>query len=103
MAARAAAASTPTRRRIETMNDAQARIKAFLSRFFRQHDLQPDEDIFALGFVNSLLAMQLVNFVEKEFTVTIEDEDLANFRPRAAIDALVARKLAAAAKAAAAS
>ena len=76
------------------MNDVQARIKTFLSRFFRQHDLQPDEDIFALGFVNSLLAMQLVNFVEKEFAITIEDEDLdlANFRTLAAIDALVERK-----------
>jgi methoxymalonate biosynthesis acyl carrier protein len=85
------------------MNEAQTRIKAFLSRFFRQHDLQPDEDIFALGFVNSLLAMQLVNFVEKEFGVTIEDEDLdlANFRTLAAIDALVERKRTAAAAAAA--
>jgi acyl carrier protein len=83
------------------MNDVQTRIKAFLSRFFRQHDLQPDEDIFALGFVNSLLAMQLVNFVEKEFGVTIEDEDLdlANFRTLAAIDALVVRKRATAAAA----
>jgi methoxymalonate biosynthesis acyl carrier protein len=79
------------------MNEAQTRIKAFLSRFFRHHDLQPDEDIFALGFVNSLLAMQLVNFVEKEFAVTVEDEDLdlANFRTLAAIDALVERKRAA--------
>jgi acyl carrier protein len=83
------------------MNDVQSRIKTFLSRFFRQHDLQPDEDIFALGFVNSLLAMQLVNFVEKEFGVTIEDEDLdlANFRSLSAIDALVERKRAAAAPA----
>jgi methoxymalonate biosynthesis acyl carrier protein len=81
------------------MNDAQSRIKTFLSRFFRQHELQPDEDIFALGFVNSLLAMQLVNFVEKEFGVTIEDEDLdlANFRTLAAMDALIERKRTAAA------
>jgi methoxymalonate biosynthesis acyl carrier protein len=76
------------------MNDVETRVKTFLSRFFRQHDLQPDEDIFALGFVNSLLAMQLVNFVEKEFGVTIEDEDLDldNFRSLRAIDALVTRK-----------
>jgi methoxymalonate biosynthesis acyl carrier protein len=81
------------------MSDVQARIKIFLSRFFRQHDLQPDEDIFALGFVNSLLAMQLVNFVEKEFAIAVEDEDLdlANFRSLAAMDALVERKRAAAA------
>jgi acyl carrier protein len=81
------------------MNDVQLRIKTFLSRFFRQHDLQPHEDIFALGFVNSLLAMQLVNFVEKEFDITIEDEDLDlnNFRSLESIDALVERKRATAA------
>ena len=80
------------------MTDVQIRIKQFLSRFFKQHDLQPDEDIFALGFVNSLLAMQLVNFVEKDFGVTLTDEDLDldNFRTLAAMDALVERKRAAA-------
>lgn len=76
------------------MNDVQTRIKTFLSRFFRQHDLQPDEDIFALGFVNSLLAMQLVNFVEKEFGITVEDQDLdlANFSTLAGMDAMIERK-----------
>lgn len=77
-----------------TMTEVQTRIKTFLSRFFRQHDLQPGEDIFALGFVNSLLAMQLVNFVEKEFGITVEDcdLDLENFRSVEAISTLVARK-----------
>ena len=76
------------------LTEVQIKIKQFLSRFFRQHDLQPDEDIFALGFVNSLLAMQLVAFVEKEFGITVTDEDLDldNFRSLAAMDALVARK-----------
>jgi len=83
------------------MTDVQITIKEFLSRFFRQHDLQPDEDIFALGFVNSLLAMQLVTFVEKQFGITVEDEDLDldNFRSLAAMNALVERKRAAAAAA----
>ncbi|HXO41273.1 MAG TPA: acyl carrier protein [Thermoanaerobaculia bacterium] len=83
------------------MTDVQIRIKTFLSRFFRQHDLQPGEDIFALGFVNSLLAMQLVTFVEKQFGITVEEEDLDldNFRSLAAMDALVERKRATAAAA----
>lgn len=74
--------------------EISATIKQFLSRFFRNHDLQPDEDIFALGFVNSLFAMQLVAFVEKEFGVTVEDEDLEldNFRSINAITSLVQRK-----------
>ena len=76
------------------MDETQVRIKQFLSRFFKSHDLQLDEDIFALGFVSSLLAMQLVAFVEKEFGIQVEDSDLdlANFRSIRAISDLVARK-----------
>ena len=76
------------------MDPVQAKIKEFLSRFFKNHDLGPEEDIFALGFVNSLLAMQLVAFVEKEFGVTVGDEDLDldNFRSIRAISEFVARK-----------
>ncbi len=76
------------------LNETQAKIKEFLSRFFKNHDLQPAEDIFSLGFVNSLLAMQLVAFVEKEFGLTVEDEDLDldNFRSIVAIERLIAKK-----------
>lgn len=76
------------------MDQTQSKIKEFLSRFFKNHDLQPEEDIFALGFVNSLLAMQLVAFVEKEFGVRVEDDDLDldNFRSINAISSLVSRK-----------
>ena len=76
------------------MDDKQSKVKEFLSRYFKSHDLQPEEDIFALGFVNSLLAMQLVAFVEKEFGIAVEDADLDldNFRSIRAISDLVARK-----------
>jgi len=76
------------------MDQMQTKIKTFLSRFFKGHDLQPEEDIFALGFVNSLLAMQLVAFVEREFGVAVADDDLDldNFRSIQAIAGFVARK-----------
>ena len=76
------------------MNNTKIRIKEFLACFFRNHDLADDEDIFSLGFVNSLLAMQLVMFVEKEFSVTIENDDLDldNFRSINAIADLIQRK-----------
>lgn len=79
------------------MDETQLKIKEFLSRFFKNHDLKADEDIFALGFVNSLLAMQLVAFVEKEFGIAVADEDLDldNFRSINAISGLIARKKAA--------
>ncbi|HKN98219.1 MAG TPA: acyl carrier protein [Pseudonocardiaceae bacterium] len=42
----------------------------------------PDEDYFAVGLVNSLLALELVAHVERRFgiTVEVEDLDLDNFR-----------------------
>lgn len=77
------------------MDDRKPKIKEFLSRYFNTQQLKDDDDIFALGFVNSLLALQLVNFLEKEFGITVEDEDLDidHFRSLNSIDRLVARKL----------
>ncbi|EPY14020.1 acyl carrier protein [Paenibacillus alvei] len=63
------------------MEEMKIKIKAFLGRFYRKHELEDNEDIFALGFVNSLFAMQLVMFLEKTFSIQIEsaDMDLTNF------------------------
>jgi methoxymalonate biosynthesis acyl carrier protein len=78
------------------MQDTQSRIKTFLSRFFGNHELNEDEDIFSTGFVNSMFAMQLVLFIEQEFQVNIENEDLDfdNFRTINAIVRLLDRKTA---------
>lgn len=80
------------------MEEIKSKTRAFLSRYFRDHDLCDDEDIFDLGFVNSLFAMQLVLFVEKEFNVTIDNDDLDidNFKTINAIARLVEAKAAAA-------
>ncbi len=74
--------------------DTKQQIREFVSRFFRGHDLQDGEDIFATGFVNSMFAMQLVNFVEQTFGFTVESEDMEidNFRSINAIAALVERR-----------
>jgi acyl carrier protein len=57
--------------------------------------LVEDQNIFASGLVNSLFAMQLVLFVEKEFDLSVENDDLdlANFLSVNAITAFVRRKL----------
>jgi methoxymalonate biosynthesis acyl carrier protein len=70
------------------------KIAAYLSRFFPGHELGDSEDIFSLGFVNSMFAMQLVNFVEHDFGIEIENEDmeLDNFRSIGALVKLVERK-----------
>ncbi|MHC8419341.1 acyl carrier protein [Streptomyces sp. NB004] len=77
--------------------DARARTAAYLSRFFPVHDLGDDDDIFEQGYVSSVFGMQLVAFVEREFGVTVgeEDMDLEHFRTLRALDTFVARKLAA--------
>ena len=76
--------------------DVKPQIKQFLARFFKDYNLQDDEDIFSLGFVNSLFAMQLVMFVEQTFQIAIADEDLNidNFRTINALADLIQRKTA---------
>jgi methoxymalonate biosynthesis acyl carrier protein len=72
----------------------KAQIRAFVAKFIHNTDLQDDDDIFALGFVNSLFSMQLVMFVEQAFSITVEDEDLNidNFRSINAMTGLITSK-----------
>lgn len=76
------------------MDGNKAKIREFLGRHIKNHELQDDVDIFANGFVNSLFAMQLVLFVEGEFGITLGNEDLKldNFRSINALNELVERK-----------
>ncbi len=76
------------------MEDIRAAIRTFLARYFPGVDLKDDQDIFEMGFINSLFAMQLVLFVEKEFNVSVENDelDVDNFRSVLAITDLVQRK-----------
>jgi acyl carrier protein len=81
--------------------EIKTKTKEFLAQHFQNYDLQDDEDIFALGFVNSLFAMQLVLFVEKEFKLSVENEDLEldNFRTINSLTSFIERKLAMSAQA----
>ena len=71
-------------------------IREFVTRSFSGQQLADDDDMFALGFATSLFAMQLVAFVEKQFGVEVDSDDLDidNFRSVRAIAGLVERKLA---------
>lgn len=76
------------------MEETKVHIKAFLARYLQNYDLLDDQDIFSLGFINSLFAMQLVLFVEKTFHIEVSNEDLDidNFRTVNAIATLVEQK-----------
>lgn len=74
-------------------NTATDQVLAFVRGRYPQADIEASQDIFALGFVNSLFAMELVMFVEKTFDVTIPNEELRidNFRTANSIAELVSR------------
>jgi len=73
------------------MSSASAAIAEFLQRHFPARAIGDTDDIFESGLVTSLLALQLVNFVEGRFRIQLADEDLvqSNFRTIAAMAALV--------------
>jgi acyl carrier protein len=75
----------------------QSKIAAFFAHHLHTADIAPDLDVFGAGLVNSLFAVQIVLFVEKEFGLTVENEDLEldNFRSVNAIARFVTRKQAA--------
>ncbi|BFV59625.1 hypothetical protein KCMC57_up47290 [Kitasatospora sp. CMC57] len=71
-----------------TNDDVRARVREFLAPQLNGQPLADSDDFFALGYVNSLFAMQLALFVEKEFAFALgpADMDFDNFRT---VDGLV--------------
>lgn len=78
-----------------TTDTIRPTILTFLEQFI-DVDVADDEDLFASGLVNSLFAMQLVLFLEKEFAIKVENEDLdlVNFCTVNAITGFIQHKLA---------
>jgi len=72
---------------------AKDQIIGFIKGRYPQAEITESEDIFQLGFINSLFAMELVMFVEKTFGVTIPNDELRidNFRTAVSMSALVDR------------
>lgn len=76
------------------MSQPREQIRSFIAKFVREHDLQDEDDIFALGLVDSMFAMQMVLFVEQAFGIEVvqDDLDLDNFRSIGALSRFVTRK-----------
>ncbi|MFT2016603.1 phosphopantetheine-binding protein [Streptomyces sp. 796.1] len=74
-------------------DDVRAPIRDFITGNFPDIVLKDDEDIFELGFVNSLFAMQLVMFVEKQFGIRVPNQELRldSFRTIDSMASLVQR------------
>ena len=77
------------------MNEHKVKIREFLYKYINNEDIEDDRDLFASGLVNSLFAMQLVLFLESEFGIAVENQDLKldNFKSIQALSELIDRKL----------
>lgn len=76
-----------------TMDDRE-RIRAHLARFSPDEAWLSSENLFAGGVIDSMMAVELVAFLEKAFAITIDDDDLelATFRSVEGMVRLVERK-----------
>ncbi len=67
-------------------------VRERIEKYFRTTVAEPfadDDDIFKRGIVHSLFAMQLLAFVETEFSIVAERQDL-DIRNFCSVNALVA-------------
>jgi acyl carrier protein len=76
------------------VSDVKTRIRAYFDQVV-PHRVGDDDDIFALGIVDSMFGMQLVMFVEDEFSIVVErhDLDIRHFSSIASLAAFVESKL----------
>jgi methoxymalonate biosynthesis acyl carrier protein len=59
------------------MNEnSKEKIREFVLKVCRKQELGDEEDIFESGIINSLFAMQLVLFLEKQFNIHVDGNDL---------------------------
>lgn len=83
-------------------NTHQESIRRFVNQAVNIDALSDDENLFTAGIVNSLFAIELMTFVERQFGLEIGEEDLniENFKSITATAAFVTRKSASPAAAA---
>ena len=78
----------------DSVSSVKSVIHGFVDRYFGDTTLDDEQDMFETGYVNSMFALQLVQFVEGEFGVTVDSDDLEldNFRTVSSIAQFVDRK-----------
>lgn len=54
------------------------KVEDFIKRYITKVNFDEDTDIFGLGVVNSLFAMQLVLFIEQNFDISVENNDIGS-------------------------
>jgi methoxymalonate biosynthesis acyl carrier protein len=79
---------------VESAADIKQTIRRFLLRSINIPDLTDEDNLFEMGIVNSLFAVQLMTFIEKTFDLEVEtgDLDIENFKSLNAATAFVMNK-----------
>ena len=74
--------------------DIREAVKRFILRSINIQDFHDDDNLFESGIVNSLFAVQLMTFIEKNFSIEVamDDLDINNFKSVNAAAAFVIRK-----------
>lgn len=69
-------------------------VRGFLLSSINLPELNDGDNLFELGIVNSLFAVQLMTFIEKTFVLEVEmdDLDIENFKSLNATTAFVMKK-----------
>jgi methoxymalonate biosynthesis acyl carrier protein len=77
------------------VDEIKKKLKIFFKKFIGEVEIDEDENLFKSGLVNSLFAMQLVLYIEKEFTISIDrdDLDMKNFNSLNNITSFIKKKL----------
>jgi acyl carrier protein len=75
--------------------DVRGRLRRFIEDTFFVEGFRDDESFLASGIVDSLGVMQLVSFLQAEFSIAVADADLVpdNFDSVAKVAAFVERRL----------
>ena len=83
---------------MDSRNEIMSRIQEFVMKEFplaRQRSIADDDLLLDSGILDSLGVVSLVAFVEKEFEITVSDEELllANFQSISCLATFVQTKL----------
>lgn len=58
------------------LNEIKDKIREYLSRSLHDYKLKDNDNIFELGIVHSLFAIQIIIFIEKTFGIELDEDDI---------------------------
>ncbi len=61
---------------VANMDEIKETLRTFIGGFVRSKEFKDSDNIFDAGFVNSMFVMQLILFIEKQYSLTVDNADL---------------------------